>query len=149
MGNYKVCKDKAYNYINALIDVVPEVTSPCWEAVLRWAVFSTLECFPLFSPHPPRKRWHLLMNNEHFSRSPTALLCDFRVVSALLFVSVEGSAISFCVSYSWLAITGFHSGPERWRLCLGADSVNDRYDHGSKVVWSRHATAAGYLIIIL
>jgi hypothetical protein len=34
---------KAYNRIDALTDVVPEVTSPCGEAVLCRAIFVTLE----------------------------------------------------------------------------------------------------------
>ena len=39
--HYEECEDKTYKHINALIDVVPELTSPCREAALRCAVFGT------------------------------------------------------------------------------------------------------------
>jgi farnesyl diphosphate synthase len=39
--HYEEYEAQAYNRINALIDAVPEVTSPCGEAVLRRAVFRT------------------------------------------------------------------------------------------------------------
>ena len=41
--HYEEYEDTAYNRINALIDLIPEVTSPCGEAVLRCAIFGTLE----------------------------------------------------------------------------------------------------------
>ena len=38
-GEYE---DRAYDRIDAPIDKVPDVTSPCVEAVLRCAVFNTI-----------------------------------------------------------------------------------------------------------
>ena len=39
--HYEEYEAQAYNRTNTLIDAVPEVTSPCGEAVLRRAVFRT------------------------------------------------------------------------------------------------------------
>ena len=90
----------AYKYINALIDMVPEVTSPCWEAILRYAVFGTLGCFPVFSPHPSRKRSRVFYDKIHIFPNPLPLChvaVSKRTGSALLFVLCgRFGAVSSC-----------------------------------------------------